>query len=658
MMKSRHFSCGVLLAVVAVFATPIGRQGVQAATSDSDRAKEQELIAVLKSDAPPQDKAIPCKQLAIYGTKDAVPALAALLPDRELSSWARIALEAIPDPAADKALRDAMGRVEGPLLVGVINSIAYRRDAQAVDGLIKRLGDTDVDVVIASAVALGRIGGTRAAEALVKALGEAPVKAWSGVAEGCILCAERLSADGKSTEAVRLYDLVRRANVPKQRVLEATRGAIVARGSDGIPLLVEELKSADAERFGMALHVARELGGREVTTALATELESLGPKRQPLLVLALADRTDTAAVPVIVDIAGRKEASTDSRIVAVKALERLGDLSSVSVLVDAAAEGNAELSEAAKVSLLRLSGKGVDADLLARLQEATGRVRRVLIELAAARRIDAALPAIVRSTQDANTGIRRAAIQAIGELGGAAEVSELVKLLTKTSGRGERSDIEKALRDVSGRGGVDCVEHLLPLMDNADAALRIVGLHALVIAGGSDALAAVKGAVDDSDPSVQDEAVRVLSTWPNNWPHDSEAAEVLMSLAQSGEKTMHKLLGLRGYLQYVRGDSQLSAQDKVAKVRAVLPLIERREEKRLAIAVLGTIPAGDAMSLLTGLADDSAVTEEACSAILNLAGKDTAGVSKDQRREAIRLVIDKSKNDTTKKRAQELLKRI
>jgi hypothetical protein len=40
----------------------------------------------------------------------AVPALAALLTDEQLAAWARIALEAIPDPAADQALREAAAR--------------------------------------------------------------------------------------------------------------------------------------------------------------------------------------------------------------------------------------------------------------------------------------------------------------------------------------------------------------------------------------------------------------------------------------------------------------------------------------------------------------------------------------------------------------------
>ena len=63
--------------------------------------------------APKAEKAITCKKLAIYGSADAVAALKPLVADKELASWARIALEAIPGPEADETLRDALGSLEG-----------------------------------------------------------------------------------------------------------------------------------------------------------------------------------------------------------------------------------------------------------------------------------------------------------------------------------------------------------------------------------------------------------------------------------------------------------------------------------------------------------------------------------------------------------------
>ena len=267
-------------------------------TADKKAAEEKQtrLIDILKSDAPPQEKAIACKQLAVYGDKDAVPALAALLPDEQLSSWARIALEAIPDPAADEALREAIGKVQGRLLVGVINSLGVRRDAKAVDGLIARLKDADAEVASAAAVALGRIGGAAAAKALEQSLAAAPPAVARRGRRGLHPLRGKAPGGGdKPAEAVKLYDAVRKADVPKPRVLQATRGAILARGAAGIPLLVEQLQSADKALFALGLGVAREIPGGQVTDVLLAELPRATPQRQALLVLALADRNEPKA---------------------------------------------------------------------------------------------------------------------------------------------------------------------------------------------------------------------------------------------------------------------------------------------------------------------------------------------------------------------------
>ncbi|MBW8885934.1 MAG: HEAT repeat domain-containing protein [Planctomycetia bacterium] len=140
----------------------------------------------------------------------------------------------------------------------MINSIGVRRDAAAVDLLSSRLADKDAEVASASAVALGRVGNPAAAQSLRKALTAGPAAVRSAVAEGLVLCAERYLAESNSAEATKIYDEVRKAEVPRQRMLEATRGAILARGKDGIPLLVEQLRSNDKGLFQIALGTARE----------------------------------------------------------------------------------------------------------------------------------------------------------------------------------------------------------------------------------------------------------------------------------------------------------------------------------------------------------------------------------------------------------------
>ena len=643
-IKKRYLCCCIALLITMLW------MGAFAQNQPTEGYKESDLIRVLQSDAAKSERAITCKRLAIYGSEQCVPALAPLLADKELASWARIALEAITGSAADTALRDAVSELKGRLLVGVINSIGVRGDAKAVDILVQKLDDDNASVASAAAVALGHIGGEKAAKALAKSLAIAPADVRSAVAEGSILCAERFLANDKTAEAVKLYDTVRKADVPDQRHLEAIRGAILARQSAGLDLLIKQLRSEDKKRLGIGLRTARELPGLGVTEALAVELDRLSPDRRPLLLLALADRNDSAVLPIVEKVA--KSGSKELRITAINILIHLGDVSCVPILLGAATEDDTKLEQAAMETLVRLPGKDVDADLLARLSKARGKLRRLLIELAGQRQISDACPTVVSSLDDRDAGIRSAAVRTIGIIGQEQQTADLVKLLQDTKNSSERTDIRKALLAVSGRCGVKCIPHLKPLTHSSDSEIHIIGLRALAIVGGSEALAAVKSAIETAEPPTQDEAVRILSNWPYNWPEDSKAGQALLMLTKSAKKMPHQVLCLRGYLQYIRGNKSLSNERKVTEIKDILSHIKRPEEKQQAIAVLGEAPSASALKLLTTLAEDPAVVEEAYSAMVRICAKDVHGVSKDRRREVLQTVAEKSRNDGTKRRAR------
>ncbi len=187
------------------------------------------LVAVLKSEAPLKEKVDACRGLAVIGTPHAVPALAALLGDEKLSHMARYGLEPMPERAVDDALRDALGRLKGRLLVGVIGSIGVRRDAKAVPPLVRLLQDSDGDVAGAAARALGRIATPDAAEALGAALSKTAAKLRPAVADACLSCAEALLAEDKRSEAAAMYESVGKADLPRHFRVAAAHGSILAR---------------------------------------------------------------------------------------------------------------------------------------------------------------------------------------------------------------------------------------------------------------------------------------------------------------------------------------------------------------------------------------------------------------------------------------------
>jgi hypothetical protein len=223
------------LAVLLGSGTPSWGQntGPSAKSRESAPSKESKLCEVLKSGASEKEKADACLELARIGTKDSVAPLAALLGDEQLSHMARYALEPIPDPAVDDALRAALGKLKGRLLVGVIGSIGVRRDAKALETLEKLLGDSDADVAQAAARAVGSLGSPAAAKALEDVLAKTPAANQPAVYEGLFRCAEAICGHGQAAQALVIYDQLAGPQVPKAVREGAARRAKLLRQEEG-----------------------------------------------------------------------------------------------------------------------------------------------------------------------------------------------------------------------------------------------------------------------------------------------------------------------------------------------------------------------------------------------------------------------------------------
>ena len=104
-------------------------------------ALEKRLVAYLGSSYSSVTRSFVCRQLVFIGSAASVPAVTPLLLDDELSVHARNVLEHIPGPESEKALRDALGQAKGSTRIGVINSVAARRDAASMPVLIKILSE-------------------------------------------------------------------------------------------------------------------------------------------------------------------------------------------------------------------------------------------------------------------------------------------------------------------------------------------------------------------------------------------------------------------------------------------------------------------------------------------------------------------------------------
>jgi HEAT repeat protein len=159
-----------------------------------------------------------------------VSAVAKLLGDKDLSHMARYVLERVSGPEATAALREALPKTSGRVKVGVINSLGILRDQESTKTVAALLEDSDEQVAAAAAAALGSIGTPDTAKALAGFQAGAPEKLRPAVADAQLACAERLLADGKKLDAMKIYQTLAKSDQPKHVKLAATRGLLAAAG--------------------------------------------------------------------------------------------------------------------------------------------------------------------------------------------------------------------------------------------------------------------------------------------------------------------------------------------------------------------------------------------------------------------------------------------
>lgn len=601
---------------VLILATAIAVAASSAGAVDPSTSPEQEtaLLAILRSDAPAGEKAIACKKLALYGSSSAVADLAKLLPDPQLSSWARIALEAIPGDEADEALREATRSLDGKLLVGTINSIGIRRDANAVPTLTARLEDSDHEVASAAAVALGQIGNVAASESLQRALETAPAEVRSAVAEGYVLVAERLFAAGKLETAAEAYDEIRNADVSVQRILEATRGAILARQQDGIPLLLEAFRSPDKKRFQLALSTVREFPGGKVDQAVANEIARLSPQRAALLIQAMADRRDTVVLASVLEAAERGDKQV--RLSAIDALQRVGDVSCLSALMEIAAGTDAELAQAAQQTLAGMPGDGVDARIVSLLPTAKGQNYRLLIELVGQRRIEA-VPELLKALNHPDQAVRGAALISLGETVPLNRLSLLVSQVVAPKHAEDAAVAARALKAASVRmpDREACAAELAVALQRSPTTTKTTLLEILAEVGGTNALQTLATAAKSADPQLQDAGSRLLGKW-----NSVDAAPVLLDLSKSAPAEKYQVRALRGYIGLARKFA-MPDQQRARMCEQAMQAAQRTDERKLVLDVLQLHPSIDGLKLAIAAKQVPDVKDDASAATRVIAQK-------------------------------------
>jgi len=611
--------------------------------------EEDALVAVLQSDKGPGEKAAACRSLKTVGTAKSVPALAALLTDKEVSHSARYALESMPCPEAGAALREALGKAAGLTKAGIIDSIGERRDKEAVPLLAPLAGDADPQVASSAAAALGKLGGAEAAQALRAAQPKAPAAVRLSVADALLLCADRLRAAGDAKAASAIYREQYDSKAPEHIRTAAYRGLVLAAGDDAASLVAKGLAGSDRAARLASLQLVREIKGEAATRAFAALLPKLEPKMQVALLEGMSQRGDKGAGPAVAAAVGSPEPAV--RLAALGALVALGDASAVPLLADAAAKAQGPEQDAARHALARLRGAGITEAILAHLAKAKPEAPLELARALGLRRDAAAVPALLKMADGGDESARTAALRSLALLADEAAAADLVRLLVQAKTEGDRDAAEKALVAACGRSARSeaTVAPVLVAMGGAAVPVRCALLRAAGRIGGAEALKALRAAVADKDPAIQDAAVRTMADAAG-----LEAAPDLLKLAREAASPAHRVLALRGYWRLAALAADRPAEERWNLCAAGLAAAKRPEDEKLGLTELAKVPHLGALKLAESMAVDQAVKAEAEAAAVRIAAS-LGGSHPAEARAALQRVAAATGSDAVRAEAQKAL---
>lgn len=614
---------------------------------------EQAILQVLRTTASEEAKRQLGRRLWLIGSPASLPVLEGMLANPETAHVACYALQNLPSPAVNAALRRALEKATGPARLAIMNTLADRRDADSVEPLRQLATGHDPETARTAVAGLGRIGNDPAGRILEQLWKSAEGKLKDEATLAWLQCAQRLARENGVATAAAIYQKIYDQPAGARWQRAALIGLVSVGGRNAVPLLLAACKSHDSQLRATAIAQIPSLPGQDVTLRFAEELAQLEPESQVLLLGALANRADPVASPAVTLLV--ESPNPQIAAAAVRTLGRVGEKSAVAVLAKALGRRDRkEIVAAASSSLRELPGSAVSDRILEILPRSSPEIRPDLMEVLVSRQATQAVHLILQQTVTPDANLASAAFRALSRLAGPEQLAALVNALVTLPNRQAGEEAEQAILQLAQKlkDPTTAATPILAVYPKTQGPARLSLLRVLGGLGGRPGLEPVLTATQDPETALSDAAIRILANWP-----DTSALQPVLELARSTAHPTYQVLALRGYLRLLSLPSDRTPSQTLAAFAEGLRLAKRPDEKRLVAAGLAEIPVPGALPLLTPLLDDDAVKAEAAQAVVKIATA-APGLEATETKATLQKAIAATQDAKLKQQAQALLQKI
>jgi len=603
-------------------------------------------------------KMLAAKRLGMYGTKASVPVLVARLDNDQDGFYARYALETIPGVEVDAALGEALKTIQKPAVIsGILTTLGVRANPVSAEVAKSFLTHENTDVRRAAGYAYALTAGVSGIPFFTAANLD-PL-----FIDSAFLFAEQFAKKGDTvlTRGI-YYAIFSNANAKEYQKMAATYQWTFDVEFEFINRHLQQILRADAPRrqFEVGLKAGRELPAdaqATVARALIAQIDvQTDPFRKARVIRSLGDRKDkeskAVALPVIAKLAGSGEVPV--RVAAIDALRNVGNASVLPLLIAAATQTDEQrIADAARNTLIEMSGEGIDAAILAVLQSGTApAVKIALMNIIAERRIFAASPMILNLLKDSDAAVSAAAVSALGQISSVSDLPVLLGLLKQATNEADAKKFLDVLKSACTRFSQDAAAaEVAKALEGASTEFKTQLLDLLKEIAGAKALTIVEEYAFGADAAMRNVATRILGEWRSP-PDLDQLAAICLKLAKESQE--YKVRGLRSYIRLAR-QFDMPEDRRLEMCQVFFDLADRDEERVMIFDVFSRLSSVKALEKAASYLDTPALRERAATTAVDIGTK-----LQGRQPQAARImdaVVKATQNAETKQRAEALLAR-
>ena len=582
---------------------------------DALPAIEQQMIQFLRSDAGMAGKQLICTELGIIGTASSVPVLSSMLKNKETGETALLALEKIPAAEAGEALRKALRDAGNPNHIAIINSLAVRKEEEAVTDLEPLIRSNDTIKVKAVINALGTIGGKEA----LKILDEFSQAACGGlkwdVLDAQMKCAGKLLSAGDKNSALAIYNKVYDADPPLAIKTAALKGKFLAGSENPFSFLLRHLQNEDPSFHRQVISLVHQIKEPRNFGRIFDEIPGLPPTSSMYLFVALAEEGDTSVRKVILQALSNDDPVI--RVAAVKSLSLVGNASDAILPATIASAKPGKERDMARQGLDMLSAPGTATLIKSSIGTTTGAVRAELIRSCGERNMTGTIDMLIQYTSDPEPDVRIEAIRALGKLASPEYLSRMTGILIRSDSRREQQEAERSILSLTRKMPANSersseIIKVLPTVTDENKVLSLLSIIGNI--GDPKDLPVLRTYLSSGSDEVQLAVIRALSGW-----HDAVPLPDLRAIVEhTGDLKKHSL-AMRGYVDLALTEGALSADEQLREIKHAFQLASGIDEKKVVMSGLSRIGSPDALDMAMGLLSDKDLKREAAAAAVSIA---------------------------------------